>query len=67
MKQLMIMLFMAGNQVQLARESGLLPSLSSVIVLADPADKDNFMMYSSVIEEPADIDTNFLDPMQVVH
>lgn len=63
----MFIVFLTDNQIQLARESGLLPSLSSVIVLADPADKDNFLMYSSVIDEPAEIDTNFLDPMQVVN
>lgn len=61
-----ILHYFSGTQIQLASESGLLPSISSVINLADQAEKDNFVVFTSISEDLADLEPGMLDTTQVL-
>lgn len=48
------------SQVQLTPNAAILPSVTSVIALADPKDKEDFMGTSSIKEEPEDTPDTFV-------
>ncbi|XP_046480160.1 transformation/transcription domain-associated protein [Neodiprion pinetum] len=53
--ELLIVTASTTTQVQLANEDTLLPSITSVINMADSEEHKNFVIYTSVKEEPRDI------------
>lgn len=62
--ELIIVTATSSTQIQLSSESCQLPSISSVINLADPADKDNFVVFTSIDEDPSETDAAVLETCQ---
>ncbi|RZF45958.1 hypothetical protein LSTR_LSTR008335 [Laodelphax striatellus] len=54
----------ANYQIQLSEDSPLLPSVTSVINLADQADRDKFAIFMPIKEEPNDVEMPSVDANQ---
>ncbi|XP_075234435.1 transcription-associated protein Nipped-A isoform X2 [Lycorma delicatula] len=62
--ELILVTAVSSYQIQLSQDSALLPSISSVINLADPADKDKFVVYATIKDEPTEFDQSIIEPNQ---
>nr|ANJ04666.1 transformation/transcription domain-associated protein [Nilaparvata lugens] len=54
----------SNYQIQLSEDSPLLPSVTSVINMADQADRDKFAIYLPIKEEPSDVDSSAMETNQ---